>query len=96
MTICTMPSYREIVVNFPVQCPYCKEWLWRPEFLGKGKQCFRCGSKNIKHEVVSVLGKRGAFSAKSYIFDLYICRDCNHSDLYLKSSKDEKTEKKTK
>ena len=84
------------MINFPYQCPFCKEWVWRPEYLGKRKQCFRCGSENVTHEIVSMLGRRGAFSTKSYLFDLYICRDCNYSELYLKSPKTRKTTKKMK
>lgn len=91
-----MPSYREVLINFPFQCPFCKKWIWRPEYLLKGKNCFRCGSKNVKHETISLMGKRGMLSTKGFIFDLYLCEDCNYAELYYRPPKSRKTLDKKK
>jgi predicted nucleic-acid-binding Zn-ribbon protein len=63
-------------------------------FMPNGMKCFQCGSEKVSHQEVSMWGKHGRLSTKSFLFDVYICKDCNYTAFFLKSSKSKKKKEK--
>jgi predicted nucleic-acid-binding Zn-ribbon protein len=49
-------------------------------------KCAKCGNEEIKREEFSMHGKLG-FMGPDYRFDVYICRNCGHSEFFFQSAK---------
>jgi predicted nucleic-acid-binding Zn-ribbon protein len=49
-------------------------------------KCAKCGCVDIRHEEFSMHGKLG-FMGPDYRFDVYICKDCGHSQFFFQSAK---------
>jgi predicted nucleic-acid-binding Zn-ribbon protein len=49
-------------------------------------KCAKCGCGNIKWEEFSMHGKLG-FMGPDYRFDVYICKDCGHSQFFFQGAK---------
>jgi hypothetical protein len=58
------------------------------------RKCSMCGSDKLDHHVTSVSGQRGSLSTKSFVFDIYICKDCNYTVFFLKPKSKKKKEKR--
>ena len=48
--------------------------------------CIKCGCGDIKWEEFSMHGKLG-FMGPDYRFDVYICKECGHSQFFFQSAK---------
>jgi predicted nucleic-acid-binding Zn-ribbon protein len=50
------------------------------------KECAKCGNEELNREEFSVYGKLG-FMGPAYRFDVYICKNCGHSEFFFQGAK---------